>query len=691
MSTNEESINKESSERDLSLKGKNDSFNNNEKQEKSKNENKTDSFTKKNICLFLISEFSFIISLILLLHFSRHIPKYHPKKTFTSKTIKNFNPDEIPKIFLHITDTHLSKTRPEKTDGSLLFLNSLIKYNPDFIILTGDLVDNFKGKSRWHRVGIQNEEDWNIYNKEYKNIIKKFPVIDVPGNHDVWAIDKIKSKENKFLKNSFIYNNSNIKTEKDFILRKIKIFNLTFILFNDYRFPTPRPPYGNDPYTNKAQLDLLENMIDSLKNENCFILTHYNIDRIWYIKSSKKHTFEEIISKPNVYAIFTGHRHPKNVKIIHHGDKGGLEYCTPSTFDKKNAGLITIDNNNLIYHETYIPYPGEMPKFFITYPVPNEQISSHHVFNLNQFEIRVLSYINDKNIKLKIKGDILGELKYKMTLKNGALIYSLPVNIKNGNYNIQIYDENGYNCNIKTKFIIGDKYEGKKEKVLGGYYFSLMILITSIIFFIYIMIIIFPLKPKLNFSIVNKLENIIKGEDKSNTYNLLSLLLLTYLLSPFILRKRYQNINMIIKLSIFFVAIYPFIFPIHFFERINGITGYVNIFTIIGTSIRYEHWCAQMIYIFYFSIIYPYTIYCSGLTYYKKSKLLRNINYIVLSFIFIESFYLHIYAMAQSISLIPLLLTSGNVICWIFLTIIIYLFNNGKKISFAVKKIKVIN
>ena len=102
-----------------------------------------------------------------------YISKCHPKKIFTSKTIKNFNPNEIPKIFLHISDMHISNTRSEKTDGSLLFLNSLIKYNPDFIILTGDLVDNFKGKSRWHRVGIQNEEDWNIYNKEYKNIIKK--------------------------------------------------------------------------------------------------------------------------------------------------------------------------------------------------------------------------------------------------------------------------------------------------------------------------------------------------------------------------------------------------------------------------------------------------------------------------------------------------------------------------------------
>ena len=87
----------------------------------------------------------------------------------------------------------------------------------------------------------------------------------------------------------------------------------------------------------------------------------------------------------------------------------------------------------------------------MTYPVPNEQISSHHIFNLNQFEIRVISFINDKNIKLKIKGDINGDLKYKMTLKNGALLYTYPVNLNDGNYKIQIYDENGYFC-IEVNF-----------------------------------------------------------------------------------------------------------------------------------------------------------------------------------------------------------------------------------------------
>ena len=67
---------------------------------------------------------------------------------------------------------------------------------------------------------------------------------------------------------------------------------------------------------------------------------------------------KKLFLKKNIYAIFTGHRHPNQVEIIHHGNLGGLEYCTASSFDKKRAGLITIDNGNLIYHDTFIPFPG---------------------------------------------------------------------------------------------------------------------------------------------------------------------------------------------------------------------------------------------------------------------------------------------------------------------------------------------
>lgn len=61
----------------------------------------------------------------------------------------------------------------------------------------------------------------------------------------------------------------------------------------------------------------------------------------------------------------------------------------------------------------------------MTHPVPNELLSSHVVFNEQNTEVRILSY-EKKNVTLIASGAVNGKLKYSMTLKNGADIYSIP-------------------------------------------------------------------------------------------------------------------------------------------------------------------------------------------------------------------------------------------------------------------------
>ena len=356
------------------------------------------------IIQIFISEIGFIIVILLVLLIVYLIPEYHPAKIITSKNSTNFIFDQDPIIMIHTTDIHISTTRMERTDSSSIFIMSLCEYNPDIVLMTGDYVDNNK---QGEKMGMQNLEDWKMYNSTVVNVFKKkgFKVIDISGNHDQWAVDAFNSKENYFLDYSFIYNRTNIKDEDEFFCRKYKLnirnTELTFLLIHDYRYPVYRPPYGLDTHTTVKQYDLLENKINSVEEKEIFALSHYPVDRALLRKSSNGLSFEEIISNEKVYAIFTGHEHPPNVKIIHHGEKGGLEYCTPAAFDVKRAGLITLDNGNLVYHEVHIPYYGNKPLFFMTYPIPNEQLTSHHIFNLNNFDIRVISYYPDNTIKLK--------------------------------------------------------------------------------------------------------------------------------------------------------------------------------------------------------------------------------------------------------------------------------------------------
>lgn len=609
----------------------------------------------------LISEFGFIFILGIIIFFLYIIPEYHSSKTFTSKvTNRPFDPDYIPKIFIHTTDLHISLNRPHRLDGSSIFLNSLYEYNPDCFLLTGDYVDNYKNNSR---VGTQNIEEWKIYNNAVRKQMSRFQIIDVSGNHDLWGISSATSENNNFLKISNMFSSSNVKNDDDFFLKKVKMFGLTFLLLNDYRFPIIRPPYGAENHINKKQLDTLENMIDNLEEDECIILSHYPVDRALLTKSSKGNYFEDIISQKKVGFIFTGHQHPEKVKIVHHGAEGGLEFCTSSAFDKKRAGLITIDNDNLIYHEVYIPYYGSKPLFFLIYPVPVDQVSSHHIFNLNAFEVRVLSYVHDNNIQLKIEGDIRGNLNYIKTLSNGAFLYSYPVNLPDGSYKIHIYDESGYSCNINAEFTIGSKFKGKKEKYITRIKFLLGTRFMLIPFWLCLFIIVFPFFPELNLNIVKNIENHIKGNIDININKGLFYLYL-FVLSPFILRLRFQKINKILKYSIFISFLYPLVLPIHFISQFEGKIGYVFfIFYVIGNKVSYEHWALQITFIFYGTIILPFILFASGKNYYKhNSKMLLIVNSIIAIGIIISGLIINFLTIGQSLDLVFLFFSTAFII-----------------------------
>ena len=204
------------------------------------------------IIQIFISEIGFIILILFILLIVYLTPEYHPAKTIVSKNIPNFDFNQDPIIMIHTTDIHISSTRMKRTDSSSIFIISLCEYNPDIFLMTGDYVDNIK---KGENMGMQNLEDWKMYNSTIINVLKKkgFKVIDISGNHDQWAVDAFDSKENYFLDYSFIYNRTNIKDEEDFFCRKYKLSinntELTFLLIHDYRYPVYRPPYGLDTHT----------------------------------------------------------------------------------------------------------------------------------------------------------------------------------------------------------------------------------------------------------------------------------------------------------------------------------------------------------------------------------------------------------------------------------------------------------
>ena len=631
---------------------------------------------------FFISEFGLIIIMALILLLTYTIPQYHSKKTFTSKQIPSFEFKQDPLIFIHTTDLHISVNKKERTDASSIILVSLCEYNPDLFLLTGDYVDNFKKNFRF---GMQNSEEWKIYKSTIRNVLLKkgFKVIDISGNHDQWAVGQFDSKENNFLDNSFIYNRTNVKDELDFYLRKIKLsinnIELYFLLIHDYRYPVYRPPYGAETHTSVKQLDLLENTINSIDEEEIFLLSHYPVDRALTYKSHNSLTFGEIISNKKVYAIFTGHEHPHKVRIIHHGEEGGLEFCTASPFDNKRAGLITLDNGNLVYHEVYIPYYGSKPLFFLTYPIPNEQLTSHHIFNIKNFDIRVISYYPDKNIKLKMEGDINGYLEYDHTLNNGAFLYKYHADLEEGEYKIHITDENSIGCDISIEFTVGEKYTGKKEKVIGNINYRFALRFMIIPFFIFLLIIVFPFFPELNLNIVKNIELNIEGQVSDVKLNSILLYMCLIFLSPFFFRLRFQStsqINIIIRYAIFIAFIYPLILPVHFMQSIEGKIGYsFLVFVVLDNKANYESWAIQITFIYYIITLFPFILFASGKKFYNKNnKIIIIINSILCLIMWIASFIVNFMTVGQSLSLGYLFFSTAFVYIFVILLILFFIY-----------------
>ena len=367
-------------------------------------------------------------------------------------------------------------------------------------------------------------------------------------------------------------------------------------------------------------------MIDS--SDECFIVTHYQVDRYWFIRSKKGHTFEQMIrKKKNVKAIFTGHFHPKKTIIIHHGKKGGVEYCGSSPFNHYMQGLVTIDNERLVYHNVLINNENKRPLFFMTHPIPNEQLSSQQIFNELNTEIRVISFA-ENDIKLVVSGDINGIMEYKTTLDCGAKLYTYPLNLtKFGKYEIYV---TGKECFLYRSFTIDKKYKGNYEvaiRYIRGFIFMRFSVI--VLFFCLLIIII----PGMDFKYAKIIENYIEGK---NNINILKSKIIIWFgiifFGPFVIRHRFLNLKKIIKYTFIICMIYPLILPHFFFATIYKFGFSLSFFIFYNKKFEYQEWSLQMTYVYYGCVILPDVIFASGDKFYSKQKciLYGNIIFVIL-------------------------------------------------------------
>ena len=500
-------------------------------------------------CALFFSEFSYLIIGILIFLIGAIIPLRHETTEYNSFEGPPWNSSLDPLIFTHISDIHIKSFN--NIDKYRTLFQTAKKLGANFHLLTGDIADDYK-KRYFPKVGKQNQKDWKLYKELIETEFYNETILDIAGNHDMFGVITPFNKDFGYLDVSKTFTRNNTKTISDFWIKTVNIEGINFILLNPFNFPVVHPPYAFFAHPPEKLLNLLEKEINNIGP--CSILIHYPTDFFFRKQNKKGHNLKKIVKNKNVQYIFSGHTHPGNFQIKHHG-YGGLEFIGTSTKKTKDFGIVTIDNGRLVYNRVKFK-KNKFENYFMTYPIPIEQITKTHNFNEKNTEIRIISYKKEIEDNLYISGDFNGKLEYQRELKNGAKLYSMPLNISSeGKYEIT-FKAPGYE--IKREFFFGKKVKIKGEKIGLIKTFVIPHIISTIFIFLCLLIITFPLKI-FDFSYID--DWIINNLDGKWYYFILCILL-----CPLILNYRIcTNAQLYFRIILFFFLIYPLALPFNFF------------------------------------------------------------------------------------------------------------------------------
>ena len=349
---------------------------------------------------------------------------------------------------------------------------------------------------------------------------------------------------------------------------------------------------------------------------------HYPADIFWSKGNSNSKDFETLMKHENVQYIFSGHTHPLEFEIKHH-ENGGLEFIGTAIKKTNDFALVTIDNGRLVYNRVEFK-DNNFKDYYMTYPVPKGQLSKNHNFNEKNTEIRVISYKNEIEDNLNITGDFNGKLIYQRELKNGAKLYSMPLNIKNdGEYKIK-FEAPGYA--IEREFYVGEKITIQGEKKNFFNYILIPFIIAISFLIIFLLIITFP-KRIIDFSFID--EWILGNKEGKWFYWIISILL-----NPFILNYRI-NINnpLYFRIILFICFCYPLILPFHFFEPMKGYIGYSFFcFYLINKTVLYDEWSLFFTTFYFVLIILPVTLVVSSFKFRKSCFFIFHFVFLYLFF-----------------------------------------------------------
>lgn len=229
---------------------------------------------------------------------------------------------KVNKKIIHISDIHYSE-KYNKKRLSLLF-NEIKKTNPNYICITGDLIDDYS---------ITKNIEFKYFENWLKDLSKICKIIIIIGNHEY-----IKKENKKYIFNNDIEWLNNIKNENIIVLNN-QIYsdeNIDFIGYNPY--------FKNINENNMdiiKQINNIDNLIKKSKKDFKIFMIHTPFLLLRNDNYRKIKNFKEL----NI--ILSGHTHGGMLPSFIKGNNGIIS-PERELFPKNVRGKIDLDNNSII-------------------------------------------------------------------------------------------------------------------------------------------------------------------------------------------------------------------------------------------------------------------------------------------------------------------------------------------------------
>ena len=514
-----------------------------------------------------------------------------------------WNSSKAPEYLVHFSDAHVNNKQPLYGSHLHNAFKAAAGYSPEVLLNTGDMVDDYD-KAAAPKYGHQTEMDWKLYYEMALEFNGSFgEIIEIPGNHDMFGVRSIDSPNFHYLGYTMFGRKLKLETEDDLRLIRYSSGGFDFVFVNPYSFPTVHPPLMFYVTPNKGLLDRLEAAIENTDdNSTLIVASHYPASMFTKSRSSSGKTYKEIVASEKVAIYLSGHYHGNHPKFEHHGDSL-LEVIAEDIKGDKEFGIVTFDNGRVCFHRVD---PERPPNALITYPIPLEQITSKSGFNDKDAVVRLLVFGDGNESITCVCGNYSEKMRNVMEVKPNVFVFECGV-LQNLNFGSIYYMEFTGDFVGNITFCLGDVYNKVTVEEVNSLYEQVIVGMFAVgIGMSFMVLVTFPI----NVFRFSKFNNWIASKDYEHGAGYWVLAVFAGFLG---VRGRIANHPMWLRLLLFFVAIYPLVFPLAFLET-EGVVGILWLYGyVIDGKARYAEWGQVYTALYYACVVFPAVLVASGL------------------------------------------------------------------------------